>query len=79
MVVIADTKIEHNLLAHNLTILGFPKDYGFIDSHFGCMTDMIIWSHSFTAVEAVAWTLCEDMRGGDLVDWRTATWRAQGL
>ena len=70
---------DHSLLAGNLTMMAYPKGEGFSHSFFGRLTDVNIWSRSLTEEEVAAWTLCHDSGGGDLVDWRTATWGARGL
>ena len=78
---VLDVHLEADIspLDKNLSIMGKPSTSGYLYSMFGRMTDVNMWSRSLTEVEAVAWTLCRTMEGGDLVDWRTATWEARGL
>ena len=63
----------------NVFIMGDPSATGFVHSLFGRIADVNIWSHGFTEDEARAWTRCELNEEGDILDWRTATWRAKGL
>ena len=82
-----DYSTDHNTFPdHNLSIMGYPTKHStgltndsFDMSFFGRMTDVNIWSRIFTKEEAIAWTQCEKTEGGDLLDWRLATWEALGL
>ena len=69
----------HSDIHNNLAVMGLKKEIGFASSSFGRMTDVNIWSHSLTEKETLAWTSCDVREGGDLLDWRTASWRAVGL
>ena len=72
-------KPDQSTLSNNLTIMALPFSHGFHRSLFGRMTDVNIWSHSFTNEEARAWTTCKTAEGGDMVNWASAGWRAIGL
>ena len=70
---------EHSILPNNLSIMGHPHEKGLKFSLFGRMTDVNIWSRSLTEEETSAWTSCDMTEGGNLLDWRNASWRTQGL
>ena len=75
----ANLEADISILDHNLTLMGYLTPSGYAFSLFGRMTDVNMWSRSMTDEDAVSWTRCRRMEGGDLVDWRTATWEARGL
>ena len=60
----------------NLIFMGI-KDYEY--SFYGEMTDINIWNRSFTEKEINDWTECRMKKGGNIVDWRTASWIPVGL
>ena len=70
---------DHSQVADNLTMMNGTKEDTKFGSLFGRLTDVNVWSRCLTEEEAQAWTLCQEKDSGDLVDWRTATWRARGL
>ena len=72
-------KVDLSLLDQNISLLGLDNKGGYTHSLFGRITDVNMWSRSMTEEDAVAWTMCRMREGGDLVDWRTATWEARGL
>ena len=74
-----DCKADLSILDGNLSMMGKLTASGYVYSLFGRMTDVNMWGRSLTEEEAVSWTLCRTSEGGDLVDWRTATWEARGL
>ena len=69
----------HTRTEVNISILGRQTEDGDSSPMFGRMTDVNIWSRSFTEQESLAWTECEMREGGDLVDWSTAKWELVGL
>ena len=70
---------KSGIMSASFWIMGKTSSSEYLYSMFGRMTDMNMWSRSLTEVEAVSWTLCRTREGGDLVDWKTATWEARGL
>ena len=72
-------KWDLSLMNTNLSIMGYPTMSSYSYSLFGKITDVNMWSHSLAVEEAVSWTLCRMKEGGNLVDWRTATWEARRL
>ena len=74
-----DFDLNNSFMNENLSIMGSFAPNGYTGSLFGRMTDVNMWSRMMTEKEAVSWTLCGKIEVGDLVDWKTATWKAQGL
>ena len=63
-----------------LNIMGMPlADGKYKMSMFGAMTDVNIWNRSLSQSEVEQWSRCELTEGGNILDWRTAQWRAVGL
>ena len=64
----------------NLRVLGKYYAHGkYKYSLFGAMTDINIWNRSLAQVEVEQWGRCELGAGGNLLDWDTAQWQAEGL
>ena len=73
-------KSGHIHSTKNIVIMAKPiPGGGFGRSFFGKITDVNIWSREFSEEDSQAWTNCEVMEGGDIVDWRRATWEAREL
>ena len=72
-------KSDLSILDTNISLMCYPTPSGYNMSFFGRMTDVNMWSLSLSKEEAVSWTLCRSKEGGDLVDWRTASWKVKGL
>ena len=64
----------------NLVLLASAVEGGgYEKSSFGQISDVSVWSRAFKEEHVQAWTNCELLENGDLVDWKTATWDARGM
>ena len=80
MFLFEDYNQQHINLTKNLVLMARPSPGGGFDmSMFGRISDVNIWSRELTEIDVHAWTNCDMLEGGDMVNWRTATWDTKGL